>query len=429
MPVPTPAIRPVFVNLGPRAYTVQVGRQLLPLVGQEIAKKLHGTKVAVISDSNVAPLYAETVTASLTKAGKQPVLITVPAGEASKSMAQAEKVLDQMAAAGLDRKSFAVALGGGVIGDLAGFASAVYQRGIPYVQIPTTVLSQVDSSVGGKTGVNLHDAKNMVGSFHQPAHVFVDVDTLESLPKREWNEGFAEVIKHAAIRDATLFDAIDAVAAGKGDLVGLIRRNIAIKASIVEQDEFETNGTRALLNFGHTLGHAIEAAAGYGTLLHGEAISIGLNAAAWLSTQISSLTKVGLDRIKSALLAFDLPLKMPAGLSEDDILRRMQMDKKFAEGSIRFVLLRKLGDAYVSSDTHTGHMKQALDEVTPPPAESAKFAPVVTEPEIAPEPTPEVVSAIEPVVEPVVEPAPSSVAELPGAVEPADVVEGSPAIE
>jgi 3-dehydroquinate synthase len=234
---------------------------------------------------------------------------------------------------------------------------------VPYVQIPTTVLSQVDSSVGGKTGVNLKDAKNMVGSFHQPAHVFADIDTLDSLGKREWNEGFAEIIKHAAIRDASLFDAIDAVAAGKGDIVGLIRRNIAIKASIVEQDEFETSGLRALLNFGHTLGHAVEAAAGYGELLHGEAISIGLNAAAWLSTQIAGLTSSELERLRATLRAFSLPLHTPAGMSEEEILRRMMMDKKFVEGNIRFVLLRKLGDAFVSSDTHTGHMKQSLEVI------------------------------------------------------------------
>ncbi|MBL9117499.1 MAG: 3-dehydroquinate synthase [Verrucomicrobiaceae bacterium] len=366
MPSSAPALQPVFVNLGTRAYTVQVGRNLLPNVGQEIARKLQGSKVAVITDSNVAPLYAETVLGSLRAAGKQPVLITVPAGEASKSMPQAERVLDDIAAAGLDRKSFVVALGGGVIGDLAGFVAAIYQRGIPYVQIPTTVLSQVDSSVGGKTGVNLKDAKNMVGAFHQPAHVFADVETLNSLPKREWNEGFAEIIKHAAIRDASLFEEIEAVADGRGDMTSLIRRNIAIKASIVEQDEFETQGLRALLNFGHTLGHAIEAAAGYGQLLHGEAISIGLHAATWLSTQLSGLNQDEMDRILSALKAFDLPLHMPQGMDEQDVLRRMKMDKKFVEGSIRFVLLRKLGESFVSAETRMEHMTQALDQVRAP---------------------------------------------------------------
>jgi len=332
-------------------------------MGAETAKKLPGLKVAVITDSNVGPLYASQVLESLTQAGKRPILITVPAGEESKSLSCAEQVCSEMAAAGLDRKSLVVALGGGVIGDLAGFAASIYQRGIPYVQVPTTVLSQVDSSVGGKTGVNLKDAKNMVGTFHQPAHVFADTDTLKSLPKREWNEGFAEIIKHAAIRDASMFDAIEQVAQGKGDLVGLIRRNISIKASVVESDEFERTGTRAILNFGHTIGHAIEAAAGYGRLLHGEAISMGLNAAAWLASKVSGLTSVELERIRAALVAFELPLKLPEDITDEEILRRMKMDKKFDEGSIRFVLIRKLGDAFVSNDVHEGHIKQALEEL------------------------------------------------------------------
>jgi 3-dehydroquinate synthase len=363
MPVPAPPARPVFVNLGPRSYTVQVGRQLLNNMGAEVAKKLSGTKVAVVTDSNVGPLYAETVLRSLKAAGKSPSLITVPAGEGSKSMNWAESVCSEMARAGLDRKSFVVALGGGVIGDLAGFCAAMYQRGIPYVQVPTTVLSQVDSSVGGKTGVNLTDAKNMVGAFHQPAHVFADVDTLDSLPKREWNEGFAEIIKHAAIKDATLFEPIEQVALGKGDMVQLIRRNIAIKAAVVEADEFERIGTRAILNFGHTIGHAIEAAAGYGTLLHGEAISIGLAAATWLSSKISDLSTQEMDRILTCLEAFDLPIKMPPGLDDDDLLRRVRMDKKVEEGKMRFILLKRLGEAYISSDVIEGHLKQAREEL------------------------------------------------------------------
>lgn len=364
MPLPPPPVRPVFVNLGPRSYTVHVGRELLAGVGTEISKKLAGLKKAVVvTDSNVGPLYAEKVLRSMHEAGIDTTLITVPAGEGSKSLTWLESVCNEMAKAGLDRKSFVVALGGGVIGDLAGFAASVYQRGIPYVQIPTTVLSQVDSSVGGKTGVNLPSAKNMVGTFHQPSHVFADLDTLDSLPKREWNEGFAEIIKHAAIKDSSMFDAIEQVAAGKGDLIGLIRRNIAIKASVVESDEFERTGTRAILNFGHTLGHAIESAAGYGTLLHGEAIAIGLSAAAWLSTMISDLTSRELERIRAALTAFHLPLKMPEGLCDNDILRRMKLDKKFVQGSIRFVMIKKLGEAFVSNDVHEGHIKQALEEV------------------------------------------------------------------
>lgn len=364
MPPPVQPVRPVFVNLGPRSYLVQVGRDLLKTLGEEVHKKMSDrVKCAVVTDSNVGPLYAEIVLESLRAAGKEPHLITVPAGESSKSLSWSESVLGEMVRAGLDRKSFLVALGGGVIGDLGGFCAAVYQRGIPYVQVPTTVLSQVDSSVGGKTGVNLPAAKNMVGCFHQPVHVVADVDTLNSLPKREWNEGFAEIIKHAAIRDASMFDAIKNVADGKGDLVALIRRNISIKAAIVEADEFETIGTRALLNFGHTLGHAIEAAAGYGKLLHGEAISLGLRAAAWLSAQISDLTAEDHDKIVALLKRFDLPVRLTDDFDTDELMRIARMDKKFENGKIRFVLLRKPGDAYVCKDVIEGHLKQALDEL------------------------------------------------------------------
>jgi 3-dehydroquinate synthase len=363
MPLPVAPARPVFVNLGPRSYTVQIGHELLPTLGAEVSKKLQGTKVAIISDSNVAPLYAETVIQSLKAAGKTCTLITVPAGEASKSMHWAETVCSEMARAGIDRKGFVVALGGGVIGDLAGYCAAIYLRGIPYVQVPTTVLSQVDSSVGGKTGVNLPDAKNMVGAFHQPAHVIADLDTLDSLPKRERNEGFAEIIKHAAIKDASLFDTIEQVGKGKGDIAQLIRRNVSIKAAVVEADEFERIGTRAILNFGHTIGHAVESAAGYGTLLHGEAISIGLAAASWLSVKFSGLASHDHDRIINALLSFDLPVKLPAGMDDEDLLRRIRMDKKVDEGKLRFILLKKLGEAVVSAEVTDGHLKQALEEL------------------------------------------------------------------
>lgn len=354
----------VPVNLGTRSYTVQVGRGLLPHLGQTVQEKLpeRGT-CAVITDSTVGPLYAATVIESLQAAGKKVTLITVPAGESSKSLLSAQTVCGEMVRAGLDRKSFVVALGGGVIGDLGGFCASIYQRGIPYVQVPTTVLSQVDSSVGGKTGVNLPEAKNMVGNFHQPVHVIADADTLKTLHPREWNEGFAEIIKHACIRDADMFTAIEEVAAGKGDLAELIRRNIAIKAAIVEADEYETLGLRALLNYGHTLGHAIEAAAGYGTLLHGEAISLGLHTASWLSVQLCGLPESDHQRTLALLRAFDLPTVLPPDFDTEELLRIAHMDKKFESGKIRFVLLRQLGDAFVSHDVTPQHLIQALDEI------------------------------------------------------------------
>ncbi len=362
--MPAESTATVHVNLGSRSYDVEVGPGLLDRLGAVAVAKFPGrARVAVITDSNVGPLYADRALASLRAAGLQPHLITVAAGEASKSLLVAETVCGEMARAGLDRKSFVVALGGGVIGDLAGFCAAIYQRGIPYLQVPTTVLSQVDSSVGGKTGVNLPDAKNMVGCFHQPAHVLADTATLASLQKREWNEGFAEIIKHACIRDAAMLEVIEAVADGRGDLAELIRRNVAIKARIVEADEHETSGLRALLNFGHTLGHAVEAAAGYGGLLHGEAISLGLRAALSLSCQLCGLPAADAARVLGLLRRFDLPVVLDRALAPEEVLRIARMDKKFEAGQIRFVLLRQLGDAFVSREVGEAHLAAALAEL------------------------------------------------------------------
>jgi 3-dehydroquinate synthase len=364
-----PHPKQVRVDLAHRSYDVWVGPGLLDELGPRAASLFPGkTRAAVITDSNVAPLYAANALASLQLAGIHASLITVPAGESSKSLSSTEAVLSDMARAGLDRKSFAVALGGGVIGDLGGFSAAIYQRGIPYIQMPTTILSQVDSSVGGKTGVNLPEANNMVGAFHQPALVLADTRTLDTLSKREWNEGFAEIIKHAAIRDAAMFPLIDDVTLGRGDLPELIRRNIAIKARIVECDEFETLGLRALLNFGHTLGHAIEAAAGYGGYLHGEAISLGLRAAAWLSVKHSTLPPGAALQIEQTLAALHLPLILPDDprFSNDALIQIARSDKKYDQGRIRFVLLHSLGDAFVSQDLTETDLRAALDHLRTP---------------------------------------------------------------
>ncbi|HRQ90292.1 MAG TPA: 3-dehydroquinate synthase family protein, partial [Bacteroidia bacterium] len=256
----------ISLQLANDRYEVLVGTGLIADTAALVAAHtgIRARKAAIVTDSNVAPLYADTVLASLSDAGIEAVLITVPAGEASKSMERVTEVCREMLRAGLDRKSFLVALGGGVVGDLAGFAAAIFQRGIPCIQIPTTIVSQVDSSVGGKTGVNTPEGKNLLGAFHQPRLVLADTDTLATLPDREFNEGFAEIIKHAAIRDASLLDLVEDHAAIREHLVDLVARNVAIKAAVVEEDERETTGTRALLNFGHTLGHGIEAAGGYG---------------------------------------------------------------------------------------------------------------------------------------------------------------------
>lgn len=334
-------IVPVPLQRSP--YDVHVGPGLLDQAGSLAAALLKPARCALISDSNVAPLYAKCVSGSLCAAGFDVTTLVSPAGEKSKSMQEAASLCEQMIAAGLDRSSLVVALGGGVVGDLAGFVAAIYYRGIPFVQIPTTIVAQVDSSVGGKTGVNAAGGKNLIGAFHQPRLVIADTGTLASLPTREFNEGFAEVIKHAAIRDFAMLDTMD-------DLPALIARNVAIKAAVVAEDEYETKGIRALLNFGHTIGHGIENAAGYGRYLHGEAISLGLVAACRLSVEKAGLDPSVCDRILSALAHYQLPLSLPPDIKTDDVLSAMRKDKKFHGGSVRFVLLKQPGEAFVSSD-------------------------------------------------------------------------------
>ena len=341
----------VHIALEAAPYEVQIGRGILAEIGKS-AKTLFpkARACAVVTDSTVGPLYAETVVNALQVEGFVPTLIEVPAGEPSKSFGCLEDIVRQMIRAGLDRKAFLVALGGGVVGDLAGFAAAIHFRGIPYIQVPTTVLAQVDSSVGGKTGINSPEGKNLIGAFHQPKLVVADVATLDSLPKRAWNEGFAEIIKHAAIQDAEMLPLIAEIAAGRGDMASLIARNVGIKGRIVAADEFETKGLRALLNFGHTIGHAIEACAGYGQLLHGEAIALGMKAALQLSVEKSGLSQTDADAIQQLIVAFDLPTTLPDSISTEQILEKMSRDKKFDQGAIRFVLLSAAGKSHVSSD-------------------------------------------------------------------------------
>jgi len=319
-----------------------------------IGNVIPGGHCALVTDSNVAPLYAGGVAKSLNAAGFETTTVVVPAGEASKSMEQTAKICDAMIHAGLDRSSFLVALGGGVIGDLAGFVAAIYYRGIPFVQIPTTVVAQVDSSVGGKTGVNAPGGKNLIGAFHQPCLVIADTGTLATLPPREFNEGFAEIIKHAAIRDPEMLDHLD-------DLPALVARNVALKASIVAKDEFETKGMRALLNFGHTIGHGIEAAAGYGRYLHGEAISLGLIAACRLSVEKSGLPEAFANRIVAVLAHYNLPLQLPEEIRTESILAALRKDKKFHAGAVRFVLLRNPGEAFVSKDVKEEDLVHAIE--------------------------------------------------------------------
>jgi len=355
------AVRSVAVELGPRSYQVQVGSGLLASLGEQISPLGLGKKCAIVTDSNVGPLYGEIVQSSLKAAGFEPQIITVPAGEESKCLPVASDVCELMIAHRMDRNSFVVALGGGVIGDLAGFVASIYYRGIPFVQIPTTIVSQVDSAVGGKTGVNAVGGKNLIGAFHQPRIVLADVATLASLPIRELNEGFAEIIKHAIIRDRAMMESLASL--DINDLSPLIARNVEIKAAIVSEDEFETKGLRALLNFGHTVGHGIENAAGYGTYFHGEAISLGIIAAAHLSMEKAQLPAEDFAMILRQLERFKLPTKLPASIETEAIMNSLLKDKKFAQGSVRFVLTPRIGEAFVSKEVTLEDIRGAIEKL------------------------------------------------------------------
>ncbi|MCP5538120.1 MAG: 3-dehydroquinate synthase [Akkermansiaceae bacterium] len=348
----------VHLDLADRSYDILVDDGLLDRAGELISGVGLSGKAAIITDSHVAPHYAERLLAQIPNAS----LHTVPAGEASKSMLQTAELCGEMNRAGHDRASFAIALGGGVVGDLAGFVASIFYRGIPFVQIPTTIVAQVDSSAGGKTGVNASEGKNLIGCFHQPRLVIVDPLTLKTLPGREYREGYAEAIKHAAIRDAAMVDDLAALnPADQHPSAALLARNLAIKARIVEEDERETSGTRALLNFGHTIGHGIEASLPYGTMLHGEAISLGIKAALFLSEKINHFPAGDSQRILRLLENFQLPLTLPEGIATATIMDKLGRDKKFTGGSIKFVLLTALGAAEVSTKVKLEDIHEAVE--------------------------------------------------------------------
>ena len=352
------------IDLKDNAYEVIVSKGILNDCGNYISNLEIGNKCAIISDSNVAPLYASKVSESLANNNIKSELIVVDAGESSKSLESVEKICRKMIKTGHDRHVFVIALGGGVIGDLAGLVASVFYRGVPFIQIPTTIVSQVDSAVGGKTGVNTPEGKNLIGSFYHPKIVITDTLTLSSLPEREFNEGFAEVIKHAAIRDKSMFEDIMSVE-GYENLDELILRNVEIKARIVEQDEKELSGLRAHLNYGHTIGHAIETAGGYGEFLHGEAISLGLIAANKISSQKSNLLDSENEIIIKALKKFNLPTQLDNSVSTQSLIDIMKSDKKFKNGKIRFVILNKLGEAELSEDVSEDDISLAIEALRP----------------------------------------------------------------
>jgi 3-dehydroquinate synthase len=341
-------MRVVKVSLGLRSYTISVGKNLLSRLGAECKRLRLASRCAVLTDDHVAPHYGPRALQALREAGFEPTLITVPAGETSKGLATVADCYDQLAAHHLERKSFLVALGGGVVGDLAGFVAATYLRGIDFVQVPTTLLAQVDSSVGGKVGVNLKAGKNLVGAFWQPRLVLCDLDTLATLPPREFRSGLAEVVKYGIIYDAELFARLEqataqVLARDPEVLAAVVARCCQIKAAVVAEDETET-GLRAILNFGHTIGHALEAISGYGTYLHGEAIAVGQVLAGELSHRLLALPARDAERISALLERIGLPTRVALDAHERErLVEAMSHDKKVSGGVIRFVLANKIG--------------------------------------------------------------------------------------
>jgi 3-dehydroquinate synthase len=339
------------VDLGERSYPILIGRGLLDDAAL-LPGYVKGRRAAVVTNDKVGPLYLEKVSGALRAAGKQVTEIVLPDGEEEKNWASLMKIFDALLADKCDRKTTLIALGGGVIGDLTGFAAASYMRGVSFVQVPTTLLSQVDSSVGGKTGINHPLGKNMIGAFYQPQAVIADTATLHTLPPRELAAGLAEVIKHGAIADASFFDWIEANMArlvGKEDdaLAYAIRRSCEIKAEVVRQDERE-GGLRAILNFGHTFGHAIENGLGYGQWLHGEAVGCGMAMAADLSQRLGYIDDAARQRLRAVVAAAGLPLQAP-DLGADRWLELMEVDKKNEGGQIKFILIKPLGTPLIAN--------------------------------------------------------------------------------
>lgn len=338
----------LLVDLGARGYEIRIGGGVLSGLGGLCAERFGKRRTLVVSDENVAGHYLAGVVAGLEAAGCTVGSVVLPAGEGTKSVGYLAELWEAAVRAKLDRKSFLVALGGGVIGDLAGFAAATYLRGIPFVQVPTSLLAMVDSAVGGKTGMNLPQGKNLVGAFHQPALVLADLGVLETLPEREFNAGMAEVIKYGVIWDAEMFAGIEARAGlirerDRGVLQELVRRSCEIKAEVVRQDERE-GGVRALLNYGHTLGHAVENVGGYGERLHGEAIAMGMVYASRVSERCRGVGAEVTARQAALFRAFDLPVSW-AGMAWEPLFEAMTVDKKAEDAQPRFVLIDGIGKA------------------------------------------------------------------------------------
>ncbi|MBN1918851.1 MAG: 3-dehydroquinate synthase [Verrucomicrobia bacterium] len=357
-------MKTIRVELAERSYDILIAAGLRARVGELCHELGLGSRGLLITDETVGPLYGRPVLEGLGAAGFSVESVAIAPGEQAKALATVERLYDEMLRGGLDRKSFVVALGGGVVGDVAGFAAATYMRGIPVVQVPTTVVAQVDSSLGGKTGVNLPQGKNLVGAFHQPRLVVIDPETLYTLEERDLRAGFAEIVKHGVIRDAVHFAWLEAyVAAFLGldpaALEEAIAESCRIKAAVVALDERES-GLRAILNFGHTVGHALESLTGYGAFRHGEAIAIGMACAAELSVAINNAPAADAKRLLALLDRAGLPTAF-SGIETRAILEQVRRDKKVEEQRLRMVLLNRIGAVSVASHVDEGALATAID--------------------------------------------------------------------
>ena len=348
------------------SYEIFVGHGIMDHLGAMMKAQDHVDRYVIITDSGVRPLYGKMVEEGLADLAVPVDIIEIPAGEASKSMGTVVDVARQLIKLNTSRKSFLIALGGGVVGDLTGFVASIYKRSVPYVQIATTLVAQVDSSVGGKTGVDLPDGKNLLGTFYQPKAVFIDLSFLETLSDRDFKNGLAEIIKYGIISDPEMFtlleqDRVAVVERQPSVMKNLIERSCRIKAGIVEMDEQE-GGLRRVLNYGHTVGHALEAASNYG-LSHGEAVAIGMVAAGKLSFKLGHVDEASSTRILRVIKQYGLPTRIPADLKTEDILKLMATDKKAVGGQVHFVLIRKIGTPFVTADVPLKTLTEVIEEM------------------------------------------------------------------
>ena len=354
------------VELGDNSYPLVVGTGLLNSVGELLMPHTKSNKVLIVSDAFVKTRYMPVVLKSLKDAGLDVSTIEVPIGEESKSLGQFSRIQDSLVEHQLDRGSMLIALGGGVIGDLAGFAAAVYMRGIPYVQIPTTVQAQVDASVGGKTAINHPKGKNLIGAFHQPKLVVIDVDTLKTLPQRDIRAGLIEVIKMGVIRDEPLFERVEEnleaiLNLDDTTLIEIISQACVNKAEIVAKDEKES-GLRMVLNYGHTFGHALEAMTHYNRYRHGEAVSIGMHCAAQLATNLRMFSETDFQRQRALLKRAKLPITFPTDLTPEALCDAMYLDKKTLGGKLRLILPTRIGEVVIHDDVDDRHILEAISQ-------------------------------------------------------------------